>query len=634
MPEGPYPGRGQDGEDLPGSSPSSAEGSGPAEARPQDAQVPRRPPAAAGFADGQTADTMAPGPELARLLAGVAGSDGAALGTLTEEEVLGVIAAGRRMAAWGTWAELTALAEFGARRASSTEPAGIARGAGDEVAWKTRMTWSAASDRLARACLAAERCPDTLAALRAGLIDPGYVTVIADQVKILSPEDAAEADRLLSAAAQHKTYNELRNAAARLIQKLDPEAVRCRKEQAAKREAHVRIFREDSGNAGLAGRELPADEALASWQNIEQRALDLQAAGVDGSLRELRVMATLDLLLERDSRDTLTAPEGTGADGGEPAGGCDADGQDGDGSDGGQPDDSGPDEGPHDDSGPDEGPDDDGGRGPDRPDEPEPDEPEPDGPAGNGQAAAPGPGTGRRGKDRRSRAGGTGLAAQPVILIPWEALAGGPSGPAEIPGFGLVDPETARDLAAATSRNPRTRTSVTIIGPDGTAILHGRARGPHDLGEIIAKPADDAVHRAGPGPPDPPSGTRSTTARDLIAQLKVQLDPITRDTCDHRHAEPGYVPGRRLRHLVKARNATCSAPRCDRPAASCDLDHTIAYDEGGITCECDLAPLCRHHHRVKQADGWRLTQPAPGTLVWRTPAGLRYTTGPTNYQAL
>jgi hypothetical protein len=59
----------------------------------------------------------------------------------------------------------------------------------------------------------------------------------------------------------------------------------------------------------------------------------------------------------------------------------------------------------------------------------------------------------------------------------------------------------------------------------------------------------------------------------------------------------------------------------------------VAWDKGGITCECGLAPLCRHHHRVKQADGWQLSQPEPGVLIWRTPAGRSYATTPTKYPA-
>ena len=49
----------------------------------------------------------------------------------------------------------------------------------------------------------------------------------------------------------------------------------------------------------MIARELPCDEVLASWQHVEQRALDLRAAGIPGTLEELRVRAYLDLLQER-----------------------------------------------------------------------------------------------------------------------------------------------------------------------------------------------------------------------------------------------------------------------------------------------------------------------------------------------
>jgi hypothetical protein len=43
------------------------------------------------------------------------------------------------------------------------------------------------------------------------------------------------------------------------------------------------------------------------------------------------------------------------------------------------------------------------------------------------------------------------------------------------------------------------------------------------------------------------------------------------------------------------------------------------------------APLCRRHHRTKQAPGWTLTQPQPGTLVWTAPHGRSYTVTPSTY---
>ena len=112
----------------------------------------------------------------------------------------------------------------------------MARGAADEVGWKTRMTWQAAGTRMARAARVTERHPKTLAVLRDGRIDPGYVTVVDDLTQILSGADVAEADRLLAAAAPGKTYGQLRAAAARLVNRLDPGAVQRRKEQMRQRD--------------------------------------------------------------------------------------------------------------------------------------------------------------------------------------------------------------------------------------------------------------------------------------------------------------------------------------------------------------------------------------------------------------
>ncbi len=92
-----------------------------------------------------------------------------------------------------------------------------------------------------------------------------------------------------------------------MVLDLDPDAAARRKE-AGRRNAHVQTFREPSGNAGMIARELPSDEVLASWQHIEQRALDLRAAGIPGTLEELRVRAYLDLLQERRTRLPVPRP--------------------------------------------------------------------------------------------------------------------------------------------------------------------------------------------------------------------------------------------------------------------------------------------------------------------------------------
>ena len=155
------------------------------------------------------------------------------------------------------------------------------------------------------------------------------------------------------------------------------------------------------------------------------------------------------------------------------------------------------------------------------------------------------------------------------------------------------------------ARHPATRWCITLVDPTGRAVGHGCAR-------------------AGPGPP-------GSDRRAWLATIKIT--PIETASCAHRYQSSGYQPSPTLRHRVKIRSPRCGFPGCRRAARRCDDDHTIPYHKGGRTCECNLYPLCRHHHRCKQADGWRLEQPEPGVLVWHTPAGRTYTTTPTHYAA-
>jgi hypothetical protein len=134
----------------------------------------------------------------------------------------------------------------------------------DEVCFELRMSWHGAADRICYACDLAGRLPVTFAALGAGLIDPVHAKIIAEQTFFLSAAAAARADPLLAAAAQKKAYAELRAAAGKLVLTLDPEAAERRKQARRKNDAHVRPFREESGNAGMVARELPSDEVLAS----------------------------------------------------------------------------------------------------------------------------------------------------------------------------------------------------------------------------------------------------------------------------------------------------------------------------------------------------------------------------------
>ncbi len=439
----------------------------------------------AGFAQDGRADTMLPGPLLGTVMHAVIGEGGSGLPGLSDDQLIGVLSGGRRMEAWSSWVRLAAMREL-ARRRPAVEPgdpgrAGFSDFAADEVMAEFHLTWDAAAGQIAYACRVADRLPLTFAALERGQIDPFAVKIIEDETAFLNAEDVAKADAILAELAKSRSFARLRYAAHRLVLSLDPDVAQRRKDE-ARTYAHVRRFREDSGNAGMVAHEMPPDEVLASWQHVEQRALDLRAAGLEGSLQELRVRAYLDLLQERDSRDAHG-----------------------------------------------------------RSDAPEP------------PASSPGPTTG--GTRRQSEPS----VALVTITVPLETMQRRSDQPGEAGGFGLLDAEDARDLIAAAARHPRTRWCVTAVGPDGTAAAHGCATGRH-----------------------PPPGL-----------VNITMIPVARGPCDHARAEPGYQPSRKLAHRIRARSVRCSAPGCGRPAARCDLDHTDPWDQGGLTCECNLAPLCK-----------------------------------------
>jgi Domain of unknown function (DUF222) len=85
-----------------------------------------------------------------------------------------------------------------------------------------------------------------------------------------------------------------------------------------------------------------------------------------------------------------------------------------------------------------------------------------------------------------------------------------------------------------------------------------------------------------------------------------------------------YRPPASLARYVQARDGTCIAPGCMKPAEHCQLDHTIRWADEGCTCEDNLGPLCVRHHRLKDLCGWQLEQPEPGHFVWTSPMGQRF----------
>ena len=94
-----------------------------------------------------------------------------------------------------------------------------------------------------------------------------------------------------------------------------------------------------------------------------------------------------------------------------------------------------------------------------------------------------------------------------------------------------------------------------------------------------------------------------------------------------RDAVDSHDPPPWMRDLVHLRDGHCIFPRCQVEARSCDLDHTIPYDQNGPPDQTrpeNLACLCRRHHRAKTTGRWRYLRTPDGDYTWHGPYGTTY----------
>lgn len=123
-------------------------------------------------------------------------------------------------------------------------------------------------------------------------------------------------------------------------------------------------------------------------------------------------------------------------------------------------------------------------------------------------------------------------------------------------------------------------------------------------------------------------GTGSVISAELLSELAANARLRTLVHPGLADPEPGYRPSRALADFVRARDLTCRAPGCDRPATECDLDHTVPYADGGATHASNIKALCRFHHLAKTFWGWKDQQLPDGTVIWHLPGRHTYVTTP------
>ena len=538
-------------------------------------------PGTGAFEARGAADAMAPCGVLAELTGQVLQTD---MRRLSDDELVGVMLAARRVLSWQTAVELAAVDELAARRQAEPQAAGPrpAERASAELAVALTLTGRSA-DELMEMAAGVARMEDVSAALRRGDIDRAKASVFVQELAALGWLQASVIACEHIAPAIEGTTGQLRALLRRAVLAADPDALR-RRACRARQEARVQAWAETSGNAAIAGRELPLSRALTADRHLSALARSLQCAGMPGTLDQVRAEVFLALLCGQSPQSLLPAPPGqTGA-----------------------PFD------PH--SGP-----------------------PPDRVTVTGGSGVTGVLAGSAGLSWPSGPRGT-----LHLTMPLSAWLSASDNAGQVAGYGPADAWTCRELAEAMTGQPGTKYCLTITTDGGQPLGHACSTTPPPGPAPPAPPAQPPPQHLseppqgqpsagklppGPAPPGPAPPIGSAAAgpvRAWVAGLQVQW--LLRGTCDHSRQTDAYRPGRSLDHLLKIRNPTCTAPGCRRPVERCDIDHVIPYHLGGRTCECNCHPACRRHHRCKGSAGWHLDMPEPGILAWRLPHGRTYRT--------
>lgn len=169
----------------------------------------------------------------------------------------------------------------------------------------------------------------------------------------------------------------------------------------------------------------------------------------------------------------------------------------------------------------------------------------------------------------------------------------------------------------------RSRALGLLANPEQAgALLNGREAKTERRAEIVAHIYPDSPHCASI---DDGGSVPVAQLASMLAHTRVTIRPVL----DYSSLPAGdrHDPTPMMRRALLQREPFEVFPYSNTPSTSCDLDHTVPYEEGGPAGQTNLAnlgPLSRSVHRAKTHAGWDLDQPEPGVYQWTTPLGFRY----------
>jgi hypothetical protein len=185
----------------------------------------------------------------------------------------------------------------------------------------------------------------------------------------------------------------------------------------------------------------------------------------------------------------------------------------------------------------------------------------------------------------------------------------GPAGPAGPDNPGDSGPFTgpgARAIAAA-----RARVDPKRLLSQATLYVHLSQESLHHRGGVAR------VEGTGP--------ITIEQVVDFLGHANVRVTPVA-DVAGQVPVD-GYEVPARMREALHLRHPACVWPWATHLSRRKDADHVAPYlspDQGGPSGQTsmdNLAWLSRLPHRLKTHGRWRLRQPTPGVMQWRSPHG-------------
>ncbi len=512
---------------------------------------------------------------------GVVGDCQALINTLTAVQDAAIAEAARRESIW---------CEDGTLGENVHAPGRVALDAADLVAPVIGASHPQAQRRVEQAVrLAAGRAPVPAEtkelpepsglgglhqAMAAGHLDAYRAAVVAFELEV-APADVADA--IVAALNRHlgDDATTLRRRTRVLLERISPDLVRERAKK-ARADTGLRRWVAEPGVDEWHGT-FPSEDAATAWAAIDRLAHDLVTAGTCTNIEQARGKALTDLVTGNATIDVqvvLTVPATATASPEPAASGTAADAA-------------------------------------------------PSATRVIGQVPTSEAPAGAAGRDDRAWAGSAARSTPAVAHLEAQTA------DSEV---GVVPTTVADQARLGPADEPASVTAPVVMDdlPETPAESQANGQDDDDLVEVQgARPSEPLLVRRGWLRDHLPKAPPGVPGRKQPRSPFVPCDPLTGarlDPDDHL-ATDTYRPGAKLTALVKGRDGRCRFPGCSIAARFCDLDHVRPWPTGPTT-DTNLLTLCRRHHRIKQAPGWRVHLAPDATTTWTDPTGRERTTTP------